>query len=204
MLSIKFLSKKNLTSEQKKHNELIRNNAINLRRQISLVTKYDFDHKIYINLKKYLEKNNFKNIAFYWPTEKEVDTIALISELLNNKKYLISLPQVVSKNKMIFRYIDNLEFEHEFFKSIKEPVKKYKKAKIEDIEIIITPLLAYDESKWRLGYGLGYYDRVFQKANKFKKVIKIGLAYTFQKFKTIYHHQLDQKLDLIITELGEY
>lgn len=202
MCLLKYLLKKHLTTEQKKHNELIRNNSINLRRQMSLITKYDYDHKIYKNLIDYLEKNNFKNIAFYWPTEKEVDTIAIISKLINDKKYLISLPQVVSKNKMVFRYIENLDFEYEFFKSIKQPTKKYKKAKVEDIEVIITPLLAYDESKWRLGYGLGYYDRFFQKANK--KTIKIGLAYTFQKFKNIYHHQLDQQLDLIITELGEY
>lgn len=199
---LKFLSKNILTKEQKKHNELIRNNSINLRRQMSLVTKYDFDHKIYNNLINYLEKNNFKNIAFYWPTEKEVDTIAIISKLINDKDYLISLPQVVSKNKMVFRYIENLKFEYEFFKSIKQPTKKYKKAKMEDIEIIITPLLAYDDDKWRLGYGLGYYDRIFKKTSK--KIIKIGLAYTFQKFKTIYHHKLDQKLDLIITEIGEF
>lgn len=202
MPTLKFLSKNILTAEEQKHNDLIRKNSINLRRQMSLVTKYDFDHKIYNNLINYLEKNNFKNIAFYWPTEKEVDTIAIISKLINNKDYLISLPQVVSKNKMVFRYIENLEFEYEFFKSIKQPVKKYKKAKIEDIEIIITPLLAYDDAKWRLGYGLGYYDRIFKKTGK--KVIKVGLAYSFQKFKTIYHHKLDQKLNLIITEIGEY
>ena len=52
----------------------------------------------------------------------------------------------------------------------------------------------------RLGYGGGFYDRYFQKNSKLKKIIKIGLAFSFQKIKKLPIDKFDKKLDKIITE----
>lgn len=43
------------------------------------------------------------------------------------------------------------------------------------IEVVFTPLLAYDMRGNRLGYGKGFYDRFL--ANCSKNVLKIGLSY---------------------------
>jgi 5-formyltetrahydrofolate cyclo-ligase len=51
-----------------------------------------------------------------------------------------------------------------------------------------------------LGYGGGYYDRYIEKCEKIKKVIKIGLAFSFQKISKIPTNQYDKRLDFIITE----
>ena len=48
-------------------------------------------------------------------------------------------------------------------------------------DILLVPLVAYDSSLNRLGYGGGYYDRYIEKIEKIKKVIKIGLAFSFKK-----------------------
>ena len=57
-----------------------------------------------------------------------------------------------------------------------------------------------DKELNRLGYGGGFYDRYIEKISKIKKIVKVGLAFSFQKFKTIPTNKYDKKLDLIITE----
>ena len=79
---------------------------------------------------------------------------------------------------------------------IPEPVS----SKIFYPDILLVPLVAYDSSLNRLGYGGGYYDRYIEKIEKIKKVIKIGLAFSFQKISSIPINQYDKKLDFIVTE----
>ena len=62
------------------------------------------------------------------------------------------------------------------------------------------PLVAYDKNLNRLGYGGGFYDRYIRRIKKKKKIITIGLAFTFQKIKRIPINQYDQRLDFIVTE----
>ena len=79
---------------------------------------------------------------------------------------------------------------------IPEPIS----SKIFYPDILLIPLVGYDGDLNRLGYGGGYYDRYIEKIEKIKKVIKIGLAFSFQKIKIIPLGQYDKKLDFIITE----
>ena len=67
-------------------------------------------------------------------------------------------------------------------------------------DILFVPLVAFDKELNRLGYGGGFYDRYVEKISKIKKIAKIGLAFSFQKLKTIPTNKYDQKLDIIITE----
>ena len=69
--------------------------------------------------------------------------------------------------------------------------------------IILVPLLAYDNKKNRLGYGKGFYDRYLKKyLKKYKNILTIGIAFSFQR-----HHKLpvfnnDVQLNYILTEKG--
>ena len=67
-------------------------------------------------------------------------------------------------------------------------------------DILLVPLVAYDSNLNRLGYGGGFYDRYIEKIEKIKKVIKIGLAFSFQKISSIPINQYDKRLDSIVTE----
>ena len=67
-------------------------------------------------------------------------------------------------------------------------------------DILLVPLVGYDNDLNRLGYGGGFYDRYIEKIEKVKKVIKIGLAFSYQKIKKIPTNKFDKKLDFIITE----
>ena len=66
-------------------------------------------------------------------------------------------------------------------------------------DILLIPLVAFDEKLNRLGYGGGYYDRLIEKLSKKKKIIKIGLALSVQRINKVPINKYDQKLDYIVT-----
>ena len=65
--------------------------------------------------------------------------------------------------------------------------------------IILVPLIAFDKYFNRIGYGGGFYDRYINKLKKRKKIVTIGLAYTFQKVKKIQTNKYDVQLDYVVT-----
>ena len=62
---------------------------------------------------------------------------------------------------------------------ILEPLK----SKIEIPNILLIPLLSFDDYKNRLGYGKGFYDRFLNKyIKKFKNILTVGVAFSFQRY----------------------
>ena len=117
-----------------------------------------------------------------------------ILKKLENKNYLVSLPKISKKNKMNFyqwSFKDPLSIN---VYGIPEPLSKRKV----NPEILLVPLVAFDNKLNRLGYGGGYYDRYISKIKK--KIIKIGFGFSFQKIDKLPINQYDKKLDYIITE----
>ncbi|CAN5441840.1 5-formyltetrahydrofolate cyclo-ligase [soil metagenome] len=67
----------------------------------------------------------------------------------------------------------------------------------EKIDIILVPLLCFDEKGFRVGYGKGFYDKLLTKCRK--DCLKIGLSY-FAPIKEISNlENFDVKLDFCIT-----
>ena len=81
---------------------------------------------------------------------------------------------------------------------IPEPIRKKKVYP----KVLIVPLVGFDKNKFRLGYGGGFYDRYISRVLKFKKILTIGLAFSFQELKKVPKDKYDQKLDLILTNNG--
>ena len=65
--------------------------------------------------------------------------------------------------------------------------------------ILLVPLIAFDEKFNRIGYGGGFYDRYIKRIKMIKKITTVGLAYSFQKVKNIPVEEYDIKLDYIVT-----
>ena len=124
----------------------------------------------------------------------EVDDLELLKKFEKNK-FNISLPVIKKKFQMDFykwSFSDSLKINKY---GIPEPVTK----NIVYPDIILVPLVAFDKNLNRLGYGGGYYDRLIKKLSKKKKIMKIGLAFSFQKIDKVPINIYDQKLDYIIT-----
>jgi 5-formyltetrahydrofolate cyclo-ligase len=67
-------------------------------------------------------------------------------------------------------------------------------------DILIVPLLAFDRSGHRIGYGAGYYDRTIAGLRALKKVLVVGIAFAVQEFTHVPTTPHDADLDLVMTE----
>ena len=154
--------------------------------------KIDFNKVFSLIKKNYLIK---KSIGGYFPVNYEVDDLEILKEFAK-KNYQISLP-VIKKN-----------FNMDFYKwSFDDPLKinqygipEPNSKKLIYPDVILVPLVAFDNNLNRLGYGGGYYDRVIKKLNKKKKILKIGLAFSIQKINNVPVTRYDKKLDHIVTD----
>ena len=126
--------------------------------------KIDFNKVFSLIKKNYLIK---KSIGGYFPVNYEVDDLEILKEFAK-KNYQISLP-VIKKN-----------FNMDFYKwSFDDPLKinqygipEPNSKKLIYPDVILVPLVAFDNNLNRLGYGGGYYDRVIKKLSKKKKNFK--------------------------------
>ena len=175
-------------------------NKSQIRNQILKIRKKKFDKNLNIDSNKFISflkinRFNLKNIGGYYPSNNEIDDLDIL-DLLKKKNFNVLLPITKKDNQMDFySWSRNDPLRINKF-GIPEPVS----SKIFYPDILLVPLVAYDSCLNRLGYGGGYYDRYFQKLEKIKKVIKIGLAFSFQEISSIPINQHDKRLDFIITE----
>ena len=142
-----------------------------------------------------LINNNSLIIAGYLSVRSEVNLNLLLKFLLKNK-FLLCVPYIEkSKSPLIFKEIN---------KSTKLLKGKYNimypNNKIRLIpNIILIPLVGFDLSKNRIGYGGGYYDRTIEDLEKKNEVLKLGIAFDEQEIMNIPNEKYDKKLDTIIT-----
>ncbi len=152
-----------------------------------------------IKLLKKKKKNNTNILSLYYPSNYEVNILSLI-KLIKETNIKTVLPVTKLNYQMNFlewKYLDPLKV-NEF--GMLEPSLQGK-AVVPDI--ILVPLLAFDNKNNRLGYGKGFYDRFLNKFLKIKKnIITIGVAFSFQKYNKLPISNLDIKLDYILTEKG--
>ena len=164
---------------------------------------YEIDKNFFLDFIKLIRlkfKNKSVKIALYYPSNFELNVLKFL-EFNNIFSQNILLPVTNNKNQMnFFPWKKNdVLFVNKF--GILEPAKT--KAKIPDVMLI--PLLAFDNNKYRLGYGKGFYDRYLNKyLKKFKNILTVGVAFSFQKYHKLPINQKDVKLDFIITEKGTY
>ena len=174
-----------------------------IRRKYLLIRKkkYFLVEKNFFNpLIKLIIREKKKNLSLYYPSNYEIDTLSLFNALKKKKNISTSLPIISHSGQMNFvkwKPSDPLRVNNYGFL---EPASK--KLNISP-DLLVVPLVAYDQYHNRLGYGKGYYDRFLQKYLKKKRnTLTIGLAFSFQKYKKIPTSNLDIKLNYILTEKG--
>jgi len=67
-------------------------------------------------------------------------------------------------------------------------------------DIVLVPLLAFDRSGHRIGYGAGYYDLTIAQLRARKAVTAVGIAFAAQEVAAVPTTPRDARLDLVLTE----
>ena len=138
-----------------------------------------------------------KTIALYVAIGSELDTYPL-AELLWQKNINILLPVIHADSRILsfHAWNKNTELRNNKFE-IPEPIDK-----VEIIpDILVIPLLAFDQKGMRLGMGGGYYDAtILDLKSKCHKLITVGYAYAEQAvLLALPREDHDQSLDFVVT-----
>lgn len=160
--------------------------------------KETFFHNSHIILDKIVHHPMYRKssvIGVYVSMNNEVDTLNLIECMINDGKYVVT-PKV-SGAEMDFYHIQSLEDLKEGYFHVLEPTTN-QKVEPNQIELMIVPMLAYDQNMHRVGYGKGYYDRYFSRGYQ---GYKLGLAFKDQEVECIETNEFDYALDEIINEV---
>jgi len=157
--------------------------------------------------KNLLELEEYKNadvVLSYTSFSSEVNTHFLINHaIMNNKK--IAVPKTLEGRGMEFYYISSLDDLKPGNYGIMEPDLSAEQVVLEKDKkyIILLPGIAFDETRNRLGYGGGYYDRFLEKYADYN-IYKVMLAYELEKVDELPKEEYDIPSDLIITEVNIY
>lgn len=84
--------------------------------------------------------------------------------------------------------------------AIPEPVSTIQSIDLIQPDLILLPLLGFDNQGNRIGMGGGYYDRYLGSLSRYKKPLLIGLAFNNQSVTSIKSDEFDIPIDGILTE----
>lgn len=177
-----------------------------LRKKFKLIRKKkyfelnnSFFNPLFLLLKKRLKKNKI-NLAIYYPSNFEVNTLKLF-ENINIKNMQTLLPSISNKKMKFYKWNNKDPLFVNQYGMLEPSINS--KSILPDV--VLAPLLAYDLKKYRLGYGKGYYDKFLSKYLKINKnILTAGVAFSFQKYDKLPTSDYDVKLDYILTEKGIY
>lgn len=110
--------------------------------------------------------------------QKEVDNYIVIHNLRQSYPHVhiaISRSDAQAREMVHYRYTDQTEIlENEW--GIPEPVPQVAlQIAPEELDAILVPLLAFDQRGYRVGYGMGFYDRFLAQCRP--DILKIGLSF---------------------------
>jgi len=139
-------------------------------------------------------------IAGYWPIQSEISPFPLM-QIFEDRGFRLCLPYLKQDGdgyEMRFRSF------HIGDKLVHGPFDILEPAVGIDLlpDIVLVPLLAFDASGCRLGYGGGYYDRVLASLRTVKSIQAYGVAFSGQQLAEIPFEVHDQRLDGIFTDKG--
>ena len=111
------------------------------------------------------------------------------------------LPRVVEQQQLVFHQYHAIDTLVKNRYGILEPQPSTPVAAVQDLDVLVMPLVAVTATGDRLGMGAGYYDRMLGqlRAEDLRLPQLVGVAYDFQLVPEIATDQHDVRLDCIIT-----
>jgi len=110
----------------------------------------------------------------------------------------VALPCCTSQKKIVPKEIREVRDLEKGTYGIYEPKKRQKDAKLDEIDLVVVPGVAFDKRNRRLGRGKGYYDKFLRALPPNK--ISVGLAFDFQIVDNLPIDSHDIPVSKVITD----
>jgi 5-formyltetrahydrofolate cyclo-ligase len=173
--------------------------ALTKRRSIDPEELAELSSRVGANLRSLREYKAASLMISYCAKEDEVQTRPIIESALAEGKRVAVIVTDVPTKRLHFSEIESFEDDLApgTFGILEPKPGKLRPVPFAEADIVLVPLVAWDEKGHRLGYGAGYFDRALAGA---KRITKVGLALESQRLARIPESRHDVPLDVIVTE----
>lgn len=130
-------------------------------------------------------------VAGYMPFRSEIDPLPLMQALADAGARL-ALPRMEGEHLVLHAFTLGDVLVAGPYGILEPPLE----APVITPDIILTPLLAFDTKGGRLGYGKGFYDRLFA---RHPQAMRVGLAFAEQAVEKVPRAAHDAPLHLVLT-----
>ena len=173
------------------------------RNSLSLKEQKIAANTIKVNLSQLLNSHNNAKIALYLSNDGELNTSKLIDKLQqdNHKIYLPVIHPFTPGNLLFQKYEKNSPMKANRYGIFEPELNCSHVCPVSELDIIFTPLVAFDDSGNRLGMGGGFYDRTLARyyTEGWQKPLLICIAHNCQKVESLPIESLDIPLKTIVT-----
>lgn len=144
------------------------------------------------------------NIALYFANDGEISP-HVIAHFAHEKRINTFFP-VLTRAHMIFRRHQRRNRLQRNRYNIREPLPRCSALSATQLDVVLLPLVSFDERGNRLGMGGGFYDRTFAFKRRWpgRPPVLIGVAHEIQKYTQLTCDNWDIPLDMIVTEKNVY
>ena len=184
-----------ILSQTLNNKKILRQKMIKERQDLSLDKVEEKSRLICAQIENQEKFQKAKNILFYYAKDNEVNLNTLMVKTLAKKEKNVFLPRLERDKEISVRSYNIGDKLQTSFYDIKEPLASSQTFKKEDVDLVILPCVASNKECFRLGFGMGCYDR-FLENFKGKSIIA---SFYFQ-ITEIPKESHDQKADFVITE----
>ncbi|MGL5046333.1 MAG: 5-formyltetrahydrofolate cyclo-ligase [Shewanella sp.] len=148
-----------------------------------------------------LQANNAQHVALYLTHDGELATTPLISALwqLGIHTYLPRLHPLNTGQLLFLHYSADTPMQPNQFGILEPKLDVRAIIPLTELDVVITPLVAFDLMGNRMGMGGGYYDRTLANWQRKGKPLPMGYAHDCQQVTNLPCEYWDVPLPFIIT-----
>jgi 5-formyltetrahydrofolate cyclo-ligase len=187
----------------------LRQNLRARRRALSADEQHQAARRLAVNLTGTRLFLTSRRVACYLPNDGEIDSAPVIEHIRRLRKILY-LPVLsrLSHDRLWFAEAGpKTKFVPNRF-GIPEPVVRSRDlVRAQELDLILLPLVGFDDKGNRLGMGGGFYDRSLEflrHRNHWRKPHLLGIAYDFQRINGLAADPWDVPLQGVITDQAVY
>ena len=193
-----ILSNRMKSTQQTRRNQL-RQQIRKTRANLTALQQQQAEDSITQQALAFIEERNAQHIALYVSFDGEISTEKLIKTLwAQGKQVYLPVLHPFNPNHLLFlRYLPDTPMLKNKFGIWEPKLNVQSVLPLEELDILFTPLVAFDKQGNRLGMGGGFYDRTLQNWRN-SSFIPVGLAHQCQQVEQLPTEAWDVPLHQIL------
>ena len=166
--------------------------------RVSLEHRGQLEAALQRRVANWLQRAGIHALGFYFPIRGEPDLRAVVGTwLASDVRHVAALPVIDGRTLQFHAWTSDAPMQAGAF-GIAVPAQ----GRVVQPECLLIPCVGFDDQRFRIGFGGGYYDRTLADLVPFPLVV--GIAFEASRLESIDPRPHDVKMDVVITDAAVY